>query len=257
MAERAAILADLGFDGGTAKGADSGQRERAVQRCRICGEVGHRAPACPQRPKADLRASPRLRSTDGGAADGAADDAAADLGAADVDWGLDKYNRYNNCVCCGASDKPLFVCDNVLAATSSHKKYTCPMVFDADCLTKLNVAVPSEDDAIGWNCPLCSGMSVLPDDSLLRLHQLTGVRTAQHHCGELELCHHGCGAYMWPAERGRCCSDGKFILTSEFNPPMDPEYRELLMELGLGEVCKNSRFLNGHVSFGTVGHVPS
>ena len=174
-----------------------------------------------------------------------------------VDWSLDRYHRYNVCVYCAKDHQPLFVCDTVQPAEHGGKRYTCPMVFHSECLHALDVAVPADDKGVEWNCPLCSGMAALPDDAALSIHLKTGVKTAAHDCGAVEYCKWGCGAYTWPSEAGKCCHNGAHILTEEFNPPMHPEYRALIASLGLGKVCVNSRFLNGHLAFGTVCHVPN
>jgi hypothetical protein len=81
-----------------------------------------------------------------------------------VDWGLDRYHRYNVCVYCAKDHQPLFVCDTVQPADHGAKRYTCPMVFHSECLHALDVAVPADDEGVEWNCPLCSGMAALPEE---------------------------------------------------------------------------------------------
>jgi hypothetical protein len=52
--------------------------------------------------------------------------------------------------------------------------------------------------------------------------------TDLHQLEPQRLCTYGCGATVWPEEGGICCGMGKHILGTEFNPPIDPEYLELL-----------------------------
>lgn len=230
-------------------------------KCGYCGKRGHNQRTCPQKQGAGGL---------GGGGAGMGED--IDEGGCEVDeggyeggggaqppvdWSLDRYHRYNVCVYCAKDHQPLFVCDTVQPAEHGGKRYTCPMVFHSECLHALDVAVPADDEGVEWNCPLCSGMAALPDDAALSIHLKTGVKTAAHDCGAVEYCKWGCGAYTWPSEAGKCCHNGAHILTEEFNPPMHPEYRALIASLGLGKVCVNSRFLNGHLAFGTVCHVPN
>ena len=78
--------------------------------------------------------------------------------------------------------------------------------------------------------------------------------TDLHQLEPQRLCTYGCGAIVWPEEGGICCGMGKHILGPEFNPPIDPEYRELL---DMDYISRDSRLLNAHLAMATQSVTPS
>jgi hypothetical protein len=64
---------------------------------------------------------------------------------------------------------------------------------------------------------------------------------AQHRLPRRALCAHGCGALVWEEEKDRCCKKGDMRLSEEHNPPISPQYLQLLQQPG---VSHNSRQLN-------------
>lgn len=52
--------------------------------------------------------------------------------------------------------------------------------------------------------------------------------TDLHYCGERALCTDGCGALLWPCVSALCCSKGAHILGPKFNPPIPPEWLDIV-----------------------------
>ena len=59
---------------------------------------------------------------------------------------------------------------------------------------------------------------------------------------------------LYPEEGTVCCSKGTHILGPAFNPPIDPEYMDFLMQ---PHVSQDSRLLNSALAMGSQGVFPN
>ena len=81
-------------------------------------------------------------------------------------------------------------------------------------------------------------------------------RTVLLNVGERVECDK-CHARMWRAElrgRSKCCGNGKYVLDAACNPPIAPDWLDIMRS---DDYSKNSRYLNGAACFGSPGTMPT
>ena len=87
---------------------------------------------------------------------------------------------------------------------------------------------------------------VIAEAERLAASKFVDPKLACYNIGERAPCPHGCGASVFHGEGTFCCRGGEQILGAAYNPPISPEYLELISCHGFSA---NSRFLNDRLSF--------
>ena len=87
---------------------------------------------------------------------------------------------------------------------------------------------------------------VIAEAERLAATKFVDPKLACYNISERAPCPHGCGASVFHGEGTFCCRGGEQILGAAYNPPISPEYLELISGHGFSA---NSRFLNNRLSF--------
>jgi hypothetical protein len=123
-----------------------------------------------------------------------------------------------------------------------------------DWASKYTAAYKGAPPIITRYSVMAAAQAALEERERLSNAAVRDKRCVLHYIGDRVLCSNGCGALIWPGEAMLCCRGGKHILGEDLNPPIHPDYMNILKIDGFSA---DSRSYNQKLALATIGTSPT